>query len=194
LTSALGKGSGFYVTVPTVPAPLRSVEPALLPKAVTDPASGKLILVIDDDTLVLDAMRGLLQSWGCRVVTADSEKTALAGLAEHGDRPDLIISDYRLAHGKTGFELIARLHQALGADIPAFLISGDTAPERLREASASGYQLLHKPVPPMTLRAILSQLLKERGGAETVSKTAVPLNAPVTRQYAAGPIPALPPR
>jgi signal transduction histidine kinase/CheY-like chemotaxis protein len=193
LTSALGKGSRFYLTVPTVAAPLQPGEPALLPKAATDPASGKLILVIDDDALVLDAMRGLLQSWGCRVVTGDSEKAVLAGLAARGERPDLIISDYRLAHGKTGFELIARLHHALGADIPAFLISGDTAPERLREASASGYQLLHKPVPPMTLRAILSQLLKESGGAEA-GKTAVPLNVPMGRQSAAAPIPALPPQ
>jgi hypothetical protein len=40
-------------------------------------------------------------------------------------------------------------------------LSGDTAPERLREASASGFQLLHKPVPPMKLRLMLNQLLKQ---------------------------------
>jgi CheY-like chemotaxis protein len=74
--------------------------------------------------------------------------------------------DYRLAHGKTGFELIARLRRSFGEEIPAFLISGDTAPERLQEARASGYLLVHKPVPPITLRAILNQLLTTRSGAE----------------------------
>jgi hypothetical protein len=44
--------------------------------------------------------------------------------------------------------------------VPAFLISGDTAPERLRDAAASNYLLLHKPVSPMALRAVLNRLLK----------------------------------
>jgi CheY-like chemotaxis protein len=51
---------------------------------------------------------------------------------------------------------------ALGARIPAFIITGDTAPERLREASAGGFHLLHKPVSPMALRTTLNRLLKAR--------------------------------
>jgi CheY-like chemotaxis protein len=56
---------------------------------------------------------------------------------------------------------------AFGAPIPAFLITGDTAPERLREAGASGLHLLHKPVAPMALRAMLNQLLREGRSAAT---------------------------
>ena len=74
--------------------------------------------------------------------------------------PDLIISDYRLANGQSGITAIAKLRKEFGAAIPAFLMSGDTAPERLREAQESGYHLLHKPVRPMRLRAMLSQMLK----------------------------------
>ena len=51
-----------------------------------------------------------------------------------GSTPDLIISDFRLQDGATGIEAIARLRNAFGAAIPAFLISGDISPERLREA------------------------------------------------------------
>ena len=58
---------------------------------------GKLVMVIDDNELVRDGTRGLLKSWGCLVVTAESEDAAMAKLAEHGRRPDLIISDYHLA-------------------------------------------------------------------------------------------------
>jgi hypothetical protein len=43
--------------------------------------------------------------------------------------------------------------------IPAFLISGDIAPERLSHARTCGYQLLHKPLAPMTLRAMLNRHL-----------------------------------
>jgi CheY-like chemotaxis protein len=111
-------------------------------------------------------MRGILQSWGCRVVTAASEAAALKGLVEMRGRPDLIISDFRLAGAKTGIGVIKQLRGELGAAIPAFLISGDTAPELLREASEGGFQLLHKPVPPMRLRAMLNQLLKARDAAD----------------------------
>ena len=128
--------------------------------ALTDPAAGKLIVVIDDDALVLDGMCGVLRSWGCKVVGAESEAAARALLAELGEPPDLIISDYRLANGESGIDAIEGLRSALGATIPAFLISGDTAPERLREAAASGYHLLHKPVPLMRLRAMVNRLVK----------------------------------
>jgi CheY-like chemotaxis protein len=123
------------------------------------------VVVVDDDALVLDGMRGVLKSWGCSVVTATSGDAALAALSEQR-RPDIIISDYRLRDGKTGFDVIESIRRAFGTSIPAFLISGDTAPERLREARASGYYLLHKPVFPITLRSVVSQLLKDQDVAE----------------------------
>jgi len=52
------------------------------------------------------------------------------------------------------------LPKAFGAPIPAFVISGDTAPERLREARESGHHLLHKPLGAMTLRAMINRLLR----------------------------------
>ena len=166
LASTLGRGSCFSVSVPLIAAPRQAAEPSPVAKALADPANGKLVVVIDDDALVLDGMRGVLKSWGCGVVTAASDDAAIAALAGHERPPDLIISDYRLRNGKTGFEAIARLRRAIGAPIPAFLISGDTAPERLRDARASGYHLLHKPVLPITLRAVVTRLLKESGEGE----------------------------
>jgi CheY-like chemotaxis protein len=141
-----------------------AAEAQAQPEAIVDPARGKLVVVIDDDPLVLDGMGGILRGWGCMVVAGNSAGAALSNIGAQSQRPDLIISDYRLASGGTGIAAIERLRDALGADIPAFLISGDTAPERLRDASERGYQLLHKPVPPMRLRAMLNQLLKARDG------------------------------
>jgi signal transduction histidine kinase len=163
LISRLGKGSRFAVVVAMAPPRRLTDRP---PEAVADQTMGKLVLVIDDDALVLDSMRGVLKSWGCSVATANSCAAALVCLAELERTPDLIISDYRLADGDNGIRLIERLRKALRAPVPAFLISGDTAPERLREARASGYYLLHKPVLPITLRATISQLLKEHVEAE----------------------------
>jgi len=164
LRSSLGLGSCFCVSVPVAAERRGPAEPAVPPATIPDPVPGKLIVVIDDDQLVLDGMGGLLRSWGCEVVTAASDTVALERLAESGRRPDLIISDYRLG-GKTGIEAIDSLRSTMDAATPAFLISGDTAPERLREASASGYHLLHKPVPPMALRAMLNRFLRARPDA-----------------------------
>jgi signal transduction histidine kinase/DNA-binding NarL/FixJ family response regulator len=194
LISTPARGSRFSVSVPLIAAPRQVVEPSLVAKALADPAGGKLVVVIDDDALVLDGMRGVLKSWGCAVVTAASDDAAIAALAKHGQAPDLIISDYRLSNGKTGFEAIARLRSAMGAPIPAFLISGDTAPERLREASASGYHLLHKPVLPMTLRAMLNQLLKDREDSSRSIGPPALGGSPPALQSAAIPSPATPPQ
>ena len=161
LASALGKGSRFSILVPSVAARAWIVDPKDSVHPTPDSIGGKLVVVIDDDPLVLDSTGGLLRSWGCQVLTAGSARVALAGLAECNQSPDLVISDYQLSDGQTGIEAIEELRKSLNLPIPAFLISGDMAPERMREARMSGYHLLHKPVRPRALRAMLSQFLKK---------------------------------
>jgi len=163
LVSTVGKGSRFSVTVPMAQAQAEFAAPQAAPVALDAPR-GKIVVVIDDDALVLEAMGGLLRNWGCRVVGAATPEGAAAALGPR-QRPDLVISDYRLANGESGITAIAQLREAFGSTIPAFLMSGDTAPERLREARESSHHLLHKPVRPMALRAIVTELLKERAVA-----------------------------
>jgi CheY-like chemotaxis protein len=170
LRSTPGKGSCLAVEAPLVAAQAEPEERTPVPEAAADPARGKLIVVIDDDALVLDSMRGVLRTWGCFVVAAESGRAALASLNGDDRCPDLIISDYRLSDGDAGITTVEELRVAFGAPIPAFLITGDTAPERLREARASGLHLLHKPVAPMALRAMLNQLLREGRSAATSSR------------------------
>jgi len=120
---------------------------ALVMKATTRTAPvAKLVVVIDDDPLVLEATGGLLRSWGCCVVTAESCDEALVSLAETeaGRRPDLIVCDYRLSRGLTGVDAIERLRSAFGK-IPALLVSADaTSPPC--EVGPRAYDLLYKPV------------------------------------------------
>jgi two-component system, sensor histidine kinase len=73
--------------------------------------------------------------------------------------PDLVISDYRLRELRTGGEAIAELRAEFGARLPAVLITGDTAPERLREARSLGIPLLHKPVSRAQLHRRLVSVL-----------------------------------
>jgi signal transduction histidine kinase/CheY-like chemotaxis protein len=157
LTSRLGKGSCFSIEVPLGAPRTENDTPSAAVELVKDSAGAGVVLVVDDDPMVLEAMRGLLESWGYRAITGASHE-AIEMLVAAAPKPDLIIADFHLSGGRTGMETIAHVRAVFGAEIPAFLVSGDTSPERLQQARAQGYTLLHKPVSPMTLRSLAVKL------------------------------------
>lgn len=157
--SVPGRGSVFSIAVPlgrvpdTLGVPAEPAESAL-PRG--------LILVIDDEVAIQEGMRSLLSSWGHEVIVAGSGAEMLALTATCPTRPDLIICDYRLRAAESGIEVIRRLQSEFNEDIPAVLVTGDSAPERLLEARDSGLMLLHKPVANARLRAAISHLMSAR--------------------------------
>lgn len=158
VVSRLGAGSVFAVEVQRGE---RSAEtpPSTPAEGMTYTLNGTLVLVVDDDALVREAMQSLLMQWGCTVLAAASGEEAVA-LLKGGDRlPDALLCDYRLPGAETGIEVIQRLQAAAGRAIPAALVSADTAPESLRTAKESGFPLLAKPVAPAKLRALLEHLV-----------------------------------
>lgn len=161
LASTVGRGSRFAILVPMADECDTSTEPVDSPHPVAFAVEGKVVLVIADAPIVQEGTGGLLGRWGYTVLTTGSDEAALIRLAERQQRPDLIISDYHLASGKTGIRAIEQINAAFGLTIPAVLISGDTAPEPAREAKDSGYILLHKPVDPMRLRAVMHELFMD---------------------------------
>jgi signal transduction histidine kinase len=158
LTSAIGKGSRFTIIVARAAAHETGEAPAS-PSTALPAEREQTAVVIDDAPLVLDGMDGLLRSWGFRVVVAESCDQALERLADRGERPSLIVSNYHLQSGRSGIEAIEHLRDAFEASIPGFLMSGDTGSELLELTRAKGYFLLHKPVNPMRLRAVLNRIL-----------------------------------
>ena len=113
------------------------------------------ILVIDDEETVLQGMHTILTEWGSKVVLAESASDAIERIGEQDFVPDIIFTDYRLRENKTGVEAINAVREELNANVPAVIITGDTSPERLREAKLSGFQLLYKPVTPDAIRQVL---------------------------------------
>jgi signal transduction histidine kinase len=159
LVSDVGRGSTF-----TIRLPLATGSPAAYAGAITPPVpagwlQGRGVLVIDDEPDVRVGMRTLLETWGCRVTVCSGLEEAERLLNEHDVKIDLIVADLRLRANETGIETVKRLHARLGP-VPALLVTGDTAPERLREAQASGLSLLHKPVSPDTLRDAMAKSLR----------------------------------
>lgn len=158
LRSAPGKGSVFRIVVPLADSQAPGVLPALDPPIGAMPRG--LILIIDDDASIQGAMASLLSSWGHEVLAAGSLAEMLARIKTSLRRPDLILCDYRLRDGENGIDVIQRLQSEYNDDIPALLVTGDTAPDRLREARERGLILLHKPVTNVKLRATVGNLIR----------------------------------
>ncbi len=157
VASRPGRGSTFAVEVPRGVQPPTQAPAAPAPDA-TDSLSGALVLVVDDDAPIRDAMHTLLTQWGCTAATAANGEEAIAVLRRLERVPDAILADYRLNGEETGAQVIRRLHAVARTEIPAALITGDAAPESLHEAQASGYPVLAKPVAPAKLRALTAHL------------------------------------
>ncbi|HEY8095660.1 MAG TPA: ATP-binding protein [Methylobacter sp.] len=165
LTSILQRGSVFRLALPIATEAL-SVEPVALDYGKARSLNVS-VLVIDDDEAVCVGMFHLLRDWGCECDAAGSIEDALELAVIHP--PDLVISDYRLREQRTGLEAIAALRALLGNNLPALLITGDTAPDRLREAQAGRIPVLHKPVSPSELYRGLVTVLGQTEQWETVS-------------------------
>jgi CheY-like chemotaxis protein len=154
LRSALGQGSSFTLQVPL------GQEEALNPPAeLADPVlanelRGMRILLIEDDELGRAALRGLLQSWGCCVSEAGTASAAI----EHWNparMPDFLLTDYRLRGSRNGVDTVRQLRALAGHEIPACVISGDTADAVKALIQEAGLLLLQKPVKPAKLRSVL---------------------------------------
>ncbi|MDW3223903.1 MAG: hybrid sensor histidine kinase/response regulator [Paracoccaceae bacterium] len=155
LASTPDRGTRFSVSVPLVDA--ENFRPA--PPLPFEPLEGQRVLVIENDVLVRESMAGTFRSWGCDVTLAEGVRDCVEVITRRGV-PDLVVTDYRLEGGQTGLDAIIEVHRIAGRHVPAFLVTAETEAERLRAAAESGYPILHKPVTPMALRALSSQLLK----------------------------------
>jgi CheY-like chemotaxis protein len=72
----------------------------------------------------------------------------------------LILADYRLADGITGIEAVGLLRDFLGHDVPALIVTGDTAPDRLCRLHDSGFPVLHKPIQADALLAAMHRAMR----------------------------------
>lgn len=165
LSSAPGGGAQFWIDVPRADTSneIRSEQQtAPVMTNGVDAIAGAHVLLVEDEAMVAESVQQLLQTWGCQVSTAGDTAAALAATDGAAAAPDLIIADYRLPCAARGSDAIGAVRAQTGRDIPGVILTGDTAPERLREAQRSGYNLLHKPVRPARLRALMNLLLTDQ--------------------------------
>lgn len=155
--SERGRGSVFAIQLPRC-----HVEPP--PAKVTEAPSsqqnhqGQHILCVDNEAQIVDGMTSLLQDWGYQVSPALSLAQALDAVETRP--PDLVVIDYHLDHGETGLNVMSQLEQRFAA--PCIVITADYTETVAKEVAHRGYYLLKKPVKPLALRSLISEVLNRR--------------------------------
>ncbi len=164
LASAPGRGSTFSVTVPRVAAVVIAPSAAPVPQLPPSIETESFVLCLDNEAQVREAMAALLGGWGCIVATAASQAEALAAVARAGRLPDLVLADLHLDEGADGLDAVVAMRATWGRAVPAALVTADRDPMLRLRARARQVELLHKPVKPASLRALLRCAVRRRGG------------------------------
>ncbi|MBB3638767.1 ATP-binding response regulator [Variovorax atrisoli] len=162
------RGSVFWVDLPrrppAAPAPL-----ALAPAATPDTASADTaetplvpprVLLLDDEQPVGEAVRMWLAPYCERIEITSRLADACAQVRATPEGFDAFIVDFRLADPQDGIQATAELRQLAGRRVPTILVTGDTDPERVRAAYASGLVVMFKPVQPEVLLRTLHQIIR----------------------------------
>ena len=164
LRSAPGRGSVFGVTLARAAATAAPYSP-IEPRAPGN-LEGICVAILDDDPMALESLHSLLSAWECDVIAAASLPELLSAL-DTDRSPDVLVCDYRLQGDLTGLEANATVRKA-GHDIATtIVISGDTSAPTLDQVRSAGFPLLHKPVRPAKLRALMHRLVAHPSGDDT---------------------------
>ncbi|EKE17829.1 MAG: hypothetical protein ACD_10C00254G0001 [uncultured bacterium] len=105
-------------------------------------------------------MVSALESMGHQVTAATSGIKLFAQLGNLS--PNIVISDFRLEKGETGFDVIKKARTLFGDDLPALLITGDTDPGLIRSMADRGIVVQHKPLNIDTLQACIAEIANRR--------------------------------
>ena len=164
LRSRVEHGSVFRLRVPYGDATqVKPVEVARGPESL----EGCRMVVVEDDAEIRAAMTLLLEGWGCTVYAAATGYGLDDILERLPGPPDALIVDYRLPGDETGIDIMLRVRERY-PDTFGILVSGDVSPAVLRAAKDADIELLHKPLRPARLRAVLGAM-RARAAARTTA-------------------------
>jgi FixJ family two-component response regulator len=123
--------------------------------------TGPTVLVVEDDELVLAAVRDLLLALGYRVLAASDPLDALRLFRERPEGIDLLLTDVGMP-GMSGSELAEEMQRARPA-MPVVYMTGHTEDPIIRARAETGeILLLQKPFDAGTLNRVIRQVLELR--------------------------------
>jgi len=149
-----GRGTAFELTLPRA-APVRAedVEPESGAGSL-EALGGLVVVVIEDDGEVQEAMRTLLAGWGCQPIICASSAEAQHQLDGANLTPDAVLADYRLGGLENGMQAIAVLCARYG-DVTAAIVTGEIDAGDLTVPEGMSVVVMQKPVAASEIRDCL---------------------------------------
>lgn len=160
--SELGKGSTFSLVVAAGDLDLATRAVSAPKRRAGNDTSPSSLLLVEDDASVRTSMQRFLSSYGHSVVSAASLDQALA-VVDNQPRLDLLLTDFHLPGGKTGYDVIRHVREALGEPLPAIMLSGDTSEEIEDSSDERDVRFVSKPIDPYRLLALVQELSGRSG-------------------------------
>ena len=117
------------------------------------------ILLVDDETAILDTLSILFRGEGWDVAVADSGPKALAALED--EKPDIVLTDIRMP-GATGLDVLAEARE-IDAEVPVILMTAQASLQSaVRAVNEGAYYYLQKPFANDELLAICRRAAEAR--------------------------------
>ena len=117
------------------------------------------VLLVDDETGILESLQVLFRGEGYHVVTADGGKAGLQALEV--ERPDIVVSDIRMP-GATGLDVLTRA-QEVDPEMAVILMTAQASLQSaVRAVNEGAYYYLQKPFSNEELLAICRRAAEAR--------------------------------
>ncbi|MEC4593717.1 MULTISPECIES: ATP-binding response regulator [Nitrospirillum] len=143
-----------------------TAEPPVKEPSKDQPPSGVLVALLEDDPLQLAALEAMVEDWGCVPLAASTPEALFEGLDKTDAIPRLVISDNRLPGNRRGMDVIAEIRKRYGGDVGGMLVTGDTDPQLMEQATAAGVVVVHKPIAPPRLQRLVVDALQNGTGQD----------------------------
>lgn len=130
------------------------------------PGVDALVLVVEDDEAMGEALRRTFERWGFEVESAQSGEDAIALVSAMQRAFDAIVSDFRLPGAWDGLRLIDELRRLEGVRTPAILLSGEFRVEALRCDAPDDVHVMAKPPDVARLRELLRRFASLRASVD----------------------------
>ena len=157
-----GRGSVFAIEVPLAPAAAAALSPEAAPAAEETAARSGSILIVEDDPDLRESLELLLREEGHRLVSVGDGPAAIELVVRQGVRPDLVIVDHNLPNGMNGLQVLRRLRETLGPDLPGLVLTGDISTETITTIARQGYVARSKPVGAKELARLIQSMLAKQ--------------------------------
>jgi len=154
--SAPGEGSCFTLYFPMKSENANQEESFYIDKV---PADAPVIMLVDDESILLEVMSEILQSEGLQIISFSASTRALEYYKEHYKEIDLLILDMIMPE-MDGRDLFIKMKQ-INPEIKAMILSGYIHQEAQKDLNTLGFlEVMKKPIDRTKLLDILSKYLQ----------------------------------